>query len=115
MVTKLQLSRDYLYVPITDMNVNPASISLQRIAFMDTPGGVPLDGDWNNAILVDDAGDPQWVASIGISFVILVGPLRGDAVTSEDLPVGTYQVWVELKITGSDERPVRIAGTLEVV
>ena len=115
MVTKMQLSRDYIYVPITEMNVTPASISLQRIAFMDTPGEVPLDADWVNAILADDSGDPQWVAEFGPSFVVLVGPDRGDTVTSEDLAAGTYQVWVELKVTGSDERPVRIAGTLEVV
>lgn len=115
MVTKLQLSRDYLYVPISQMNVTPASISLQRIAFMDTPGEVPLDADWKNAILADDAGDPQWNAAFGASFVILVGPARADSVTTQDLAVGTYQVWVELKVTGSDERPVRIAGTLEVV
>jgi hypothetical protein len=113
MVTKLQLSREYLYIPVADMNVTIASLTLQRIAFITTPGTPPTDPDWKNALAVDN-GDPQYVPSIGDSLVILVGPLRGDSVTTQDLAVGTYEVWVEVKVTGSDERIVRIAGTLEV-
>lgn len=112
MASKPYLSREYVYVPFTGMNFDVADLVVNRIAFM-AEGVEPLDADWIDAIVVD-AVDPIFVASIGEGLALLVGPDRGDAVTTEDLALGDYQVWVEASVTGSDERVVRVAGTLSI-
>lgn len=106
------LSREYLWVPVTNLNFVVADITLSKLAFLDA-GIEPVDGDWEDAEVVD-VGDPDYDADIGPALRILIGPARGDAVTSLDLPDDDYQVWVDVKVTGSDERVVRIAGTLTV-
>ena len=113
MATKPQLSREYVYVPFTQMNMEVADLSLQQIAFIDTPGTEPAEIDWIPAIAVDSV-DPLYVPSIGEAITLLVGPDRGDAVTTEDLPDGDYQVWIDAAVTGSDERIVRVAGILTI-
>lgn len=112
MATKPTLSREYMYVPIEDMNVVAADLVVNGLAFM-TAGAEPEEADWQSAMIVD-TGDPLFNADIGDSLVLLVGPTRGDSVTTLDLTPEDYQVWVDVAVTGSDERIVRIAGTLEV-
>jgi hypothetical protein len=106
------LSREYVYIGIADLNVTVADITLSKLAFLDA-GIEPVDADWEDALVVD-VGDPLYRASVGPAYVILIGPARGDAVTTLDLPDDDYQVWTDTKVTGSDERIVRIAGTLTV-
>jgi len=110
--TKPRLSRENLYIPFTAMNFDPADLVVNQIAFTDE-GVEPAELDWLDAIPVEDT-DPAYVVSIGEGMYILVGPTRGDSVTTEDLPLGDYQVWVDVAVTGSDERIVRVAGLLEV-
>jgi hypothetical protein len=113
MATKPQLSREYLYVPFTNMNFDVADLIVNGIAFM-AQGVEPAEIDWIEALVVDSL-DPLYVASIGEGIALLVGPLRGDVgITTEDLALGDYQVWVDAAVAGSDERIVRVAGTLTV-
>lgn len=112
MATKPYLSREYLYVPFTAMNFVVADLSVNRMAFK-AAGVEPLDGDWNVAIKVT-VGHAIYVASIGEGLALLVGPLRGDSVTSFDLALGDYQVWVEARVPTSDERVVRVAGVVTI-
>lgn len=107
------LSREYVYIGISGLNVAVADITVHQLAFMGA-GEEPLEADWEDAILVDDDTHPLWRASIGPAYAILIGPDRGDVVTTLDLPDADYQVWTDTKVTGSDERIVRIAGTLDV-
>lgn len=112
MASKPRLSREYVYVPFTGMNFDVTDLIVNRIAFM-AEGVEPTDGDWITAIVVD-AVDPLFVSSIGEGLALLVGPDRGESVVTEDLALGDYQAWVEAAITGSDERVVRVAGTLSI-
>src|SRR5688572_23526066 len=112
MATIPGLSREYLYVPITDLNVTVANITLSKLAFLDA-GIEPVDADWEDAT-VFEVGDSLYRPSVGPAFVILIGPARGDAVTTLDLPDDDYQVWVDVATSDSDKRIVRIAGTLTV-
>jgi len=110
--TKPTLSREYLYVPMTNMNLGDVgTLTLARLAFK-AAGVQPLDADWHDAIKVN-AVHALYVASIGPALAILLGPLRGDTIsgTNYDLTDGDYQVWVEAKAPSSDERVVRVAGT----
>jgi hypothetical protein len=112
MASKPTLSREFLYVPFDQMNMPVASLTVNRLAFM--PAGTePVEGDWDPAIPVD-TGDPLYVSAIGDALVMLIGPTRGDSVTTNDLAEGDYQVWVDAKVSGSDERIVRVAGLLEI-
>lgn len=112
MATKATLSREYLFVPLSNINFAIADLDLHRMAFKDA-GVEPLDGDWITAIKVDSA-HALYQASIGESVALLVGPARGDTVTTEDLTAQDWQVWVEVSTAASDERVVRVAGTLTV-
>lgn len=113
MAVKLRLSRENMYTPITDLGFDVADITLSAFAFM-PEGEEPLEADWETATLVDDDTHPLWVPAIGPAYSILIGPTRGDSVTTLDLGVADYQVWTDTKVTGSDERVVRIAGLLEI-
>lgn len=112
MADMLALSREYLYFPLSQINFDISDLSLNRVAFK--PAGVaPEDADWIEATVVDDQHslfDPD----IGEGLALLVGPDRGDEVTTQDLGVGSYQCWVEVSTDASDERVVRIAGTLTI-
>ena len=113
MAIKPYLSREYLYVPFDEMTgLDVDDLTVLRLAFTDA-GVEPTDPDW---IVAEAAGslDPLYVSSIGEAIVLLIGPERGDVVTTEDLAIGDYQVWVDAAITGSDERIVRVAGLLEI-
>jgi hypothetical protein len=113
MATKPELSREYLYVPFSAMNFEVADLVVNGVAF--TAAGVePIEDDWIDAIVVDELHD-LYVSSIGEGLAVLVGPERGDTVTTEDLAAGEYQVWIDAAVTGSDERVVRTAGILTVV
>lgn len=114
MATKLTLSREYLYCPLANLNFDPAELDVHRVAFKDDPGTEPDEEDWLVAIVVDNDEHPLWRPDIGPALVILVGPARGDTVTTEDLAPGDYQVWLEVSTPDSDERPVRRPGTLTV-
>lgn len=107
---KPTLSREYLYVPFTEMEgIDVDALDVGQLAFM-SPATEPLEADWEVAIIAG-TGDPLFQADIGEALVILIGPDRGDSVTTLDLPDGDFQVWVDAKPTGSDERVVRVAGT----
>ena len=113
MAIKPYLSREYLYIPFDEMTgLDPSDLIVNRVAFMDA-GVEPADLDWIEAIVVDTL-DPLYVPTIGEAVALLIGPDRGDSVTTEDLAIGDYQVWVDAAITGSDERIVRVAGLLEI-
>lgn len=112
MATKPQLSREYLYVPFTNMNFVVADLNVHRMAFK-AAGVEPVDSDWQVAIKVT-VGHAIYLASIGEGIALLVGPTRGDSVTTFDLANGDYQVWVEARVPTSDERVVRVAGVLTV-
>jgi hypothetical protein len=110
---KPQLSREYLYVPFDQMEgLDVDDLVVSRLAFMDA-GVEPAELDWIDAIIVGSL-DPLYVPAIGEAIALLVGPDRGDSVTTEDLAIGDYQVWVDAAVTGSDERIVRVAGLLEI-
>lgn len=112
MAVKPELSREYLYVPMANMNFDVDDMDVHNIAF--TAAGVaPLEVEWIVAIAVGSL-DPLYQPSIGEALAILVGPDRGDTVTTEDLVAGDYQVWVDVAIPTSDERVVRAAGILTV-
>ena len=116
METKPRLSREYLYVSLSNMNVTVATLTTHNIAFT-TAGVEPLDSpsDWELATVVTLALEPDlYVSSIGDSLAVLVGPARGDAVTTIDLTTGDHQVWVEVGEPASDERIVRVAGIFTV-
>ncbi len=112
MATKPELSREYLYIPMTNMNFDVADLDVHQVAFTEE-GVAPLELDWLEAIAVDEL-HALYRPSIGQSLAILVGPTRGDSVTTEDLAPGDHQVWVDVAIPTSDERVVRAAGILTV-
>lgn len=112
MADKPTLSREYLYVPLTQINFDVADLDVNQMAFTDA-GIEPTEPDWITAIVVDDTS-PLFDASIGESIALLVGPERGDVVTTEELGAGDYQVWIDVSVPSSDERVVRVAGTLTV-
>lgn len=110
MATKPQLSREYLYFPFAEMNFDVDDLTFQKVAFTDE-GVEPTDPDWQDAIVVNSA-HALFQPTIGEGLAILVGPTRGDSVTTFDPPDGDSQVWIDVKVTGSDERVVRVAGIL---
>lgn len=110
--SKPTLSREYLYVPMTGMNFAIADLTMSNVAF--TAAGIePAEIDWQTGIPVDSA-HALYVPSFGEAIVILVGPARGDTVDTFDLDAGDHQAWVEVQVTGSDERVVRPAGIVTV-
>ena len=112
MASKPTLSREYLYVPFTSMNFVVSRLDVHEMAFK-AAGVQPVDADWIEAIVVSST-HPLYVSSIGESLALLVGPARGDAVTTEELADGDYQVWVDAAVPTSDERVVRVAGVLTI-
>lgn len=112
MATKPTLSREYLYVPVAGLNVDIGALSTAQLAFMGA-GIEPAEIDWLTALVVDDV-HPAFDPDIGNAIAILVGPDRGDGVTTETLGAGDFQVWADIAVTGSDERIVRVAGTLTI-
>lgn len=112
MASKAQLSREYLYIPLASMNFDVNDLVVNGVAFK-AAGVVPAEIDWRTAIVVDNT-HPIYKPSIGEGIALLVGPARGDLVTTEDLANGDYQVWVDLSVMGSDERVVRTAGILTI-
>jgi len=112
MASKPTLSRDYVYVPLGQLNVPVDSLTVHNVAFM-AASAEPQDEDWHEAIPVD-ANHPLYVSNIGNALAILVGPKRGDDVDSLELDAGDYQVWVDVAADGSDERIVRRAGTFTI-
>ena len=112
MATKPRLSREYVYVPMGGIGYDVDDLEVNAIAFKDA-GVEPAEIDWIDAIVVNDA-HAIFEPSIGESLALLVGPDRGDTVTTEDLALGDYQLWVDAKIPTSDERIVRVAGILTV-
>lgn len=112
MATKATLSREYLYIPLSNINFAMADLNLHKVAFKDA-GVEPLDGDWITAEVVTSA-HALYQASIGESIAVLIGPARGDAVSTNDLAAQDWQVWCEVSTAASDERVVRVAGTLTV-
>lgn len=113
MADKPTLSREYVFIPFTEMNMDVGDLTVNAIAFIATAGDEPEESDWEPAIVVDSAHD--LFATFGAEgLAILQGPERGDTVTTIDLADGTYQVWIDARVTGSDERIVRLAGVLNL-
>lgn len=111
---KPYLSRQYVYAPLANLNVDLSTATLHKVAFMTSPTVEPADVDWLDAIVVT-TGHALYDASIGDALAILVGPARGDAVTTEDLAAGSYTMWSDWSIPGSDERNVDWHGTVTIV
>lgn len=112
MATKPTLSREYLFVPFTDMNFDVSDLDVHEMAFK-AAGVEPAEVDWIEAIKVD-SGHALYQASIGEGLALLIGPTRGDAVTTNNLALGDYQVWIDAAVPSSDERVVRVAGVLSI-
>ena len=113
MATKPTLSREYLYVPFTNMNFVVSTPRRPRDGVQSGRGANRWTPTGSTAITVSST-HPLYVSSIGESLALLVGPTRGDAVTTENLAVGDYQVWVDAAVPTSDERVVRVAGVLSI-
>lgn len=113
MATKQQLSRQYVYAPLSDTSFDLADADVAQVAFMTDATTEPTDTDWVSAIVVDDTHE-LYDADIGEALAVLVGPARGDTVTTEDLATGDYTVWSDVSTPGSDERLVSIHGTLSI-
>lgn len=135
-VVKTRLSRQYVYLPFAGSNVNLGAATVHRVAFVSDPTSEPVDADWREAIVVTatngTGGAPHslWddlLAAVAPgpgaapapppdgAFAILVGPTRGDTVTTEDLAVGEYLAWSDTKVPGSDERPATWHGPVSIV
>ncbi|TDE02818.1 hypothetical protein [Jiangella asiatica] len=98
-------STEYLFLGVTG---DAPSVGAE-VAFMPA-GDRPLAEDWDTALVIPDDTDPLWPDAVasgvtGDYFVArLVGPFNANPVT---LTGGDYQVW--LRLTDTDEQPVRIA------
>lgn len=114
MVTKPRLSRQYIYAPLTDLNFDLSTADVRRVAFMADATAEPGDADWREAIVVT-TGHALYRAEVGDALAILVGPARGDAVTTEDLAVGEYLMWSDTKVPTSDERITVWHGPVTIV
>ena len=112
--SKPRLSRQYVYCPFASLNFNLGDADVKRVALMDEAGVEPAEEDWIEAIAVSE-GHEFYVSEIGPALALLVGPDRGDNVTTEDLPLGTYQCWTDSSVPSSDERIVELHGTINVV
>lgn len=112
MATKPRLSREYVYIPMGGIGYDVDDLTVNAIAFKGA-AEEPAEIDWIDAIVVN-AAHAIYDPAIGESLALLVGPDRGDTVTTEDLPNGDYQMWVDAKIPTSDERIVRVAGVLTI-
>jgi len=106
-------SRQYLFVRFADTSFDLAATNVHRVAFVGA-GVEPSEEDWVEAEVVVD-GHPLWRPDIGEAFALLVGPDRGDPVTTRDLPVGVHQCWSDSSTPDSDERIVELHGTVTVV
>ena len=109
-----RLNRAYMYVPLDDLNFDFSTADVHQVAFKTDPELEPDEQDWVEAIVVDSNHD-LYRPDIGDALAILIGPDRGDSVTSEELAADTYLVWVDLSAPGTDERIVDWAGEVEVV
>lgn len=112
MASKPRLSREYIYVPMGGIGYDVTDLTVNAIAFK-AAAEEPAEIDWIDAIIVDST-HAIYEPSIGESLALLVGPDRGDTVTTEDLALGDYQMWIDAKIPTSDERIVRVAGILSI-
>jgi hypothetical protein len=96
------LSRELVFVKLSELNVTAGSLVINRIAFIDTPGTSPSDPDWLDAtVTTKDAED---------ALAVMIGPTRGDTVDTEPLADGDYQVWIEVSESTAGERVVRPCG-----
>ncbi|MCA1806526.1 MAG: hypothetical protein LC687_01485 [Actinobacteria bacterium] len=115
MIELQALSRQYVYAAFDSLNFDISTADVHRIAFLTDPLVAPADGDWEEAIVVDDS-HPWYIQSFGAgALALLVGPARGDAVTTLELAEGLYVMWTDVSTPTSDERVVSFHGTVEVV
>jgi hypothetical protein len=98
-------STEYLFFGVTgDVPSAGAEVAFKSAAAR------PIEGDWEDALIVDDVGDALWSDAVasgvaGDYYVArLVGPFGGNDVV---LTAGDYQAW--LRLTDTTERPIRIA------
>lgn len=101
---------EYVYIGVTG---DPPATT-QEVAFL-TAGMRPVENDWTEAVLVDDAMHALWddasaVAEGDYFVAILIGAFGPDGL---ELDPGDYVVW--LRLTDTVERPVRIAPTALVI
>lgn len=110
---KPRLSRQHLYAPFADLNFDLATANVHQVALMGA-GIEPAELDWLDAVVVT-TGHALYREDVGDALAVLVGPERGDVVTTNDLDAGTYQVWTDTSVPASDERVVEVHGTITVV
>lgn len=111
----MQIDRDsteYIFIGVT----GDVPVAGAEVAFM-AAAARPTEPDWEDALIVDDAGDALWADAVasGVSgsyyVARLIGPFNSNDVV---LTAGDYQCWVRL--TDTTERPIRIApAALEVL
>lgn len=96
------LSRELVYVKLSELNVIAGSLTIHALAFKDTPGVSPSEVDWIDATVTTKDGVD--------ALAVLVGPTRGDTVTTNPLADADYQVWIDASEDVSGERVVRPCG-----
>lgn len=96
------LSREIVYVKLSQLNLDPQNLTVHQIAFIDTPGTSPEEEDWLTATVTEKDGTP--------ALAVMVGPERGDSVSTNELEDADYQVWVDVSVDTTGERVVRPAG-----
>lgn len=96
------LSRELVYIKLSELNLDAGLLTIHALAFMDTPGISPAEVDWVDAIITTKDGED--------ALAVMVGPTRGDVVTTEALADADYQVWVDASVDVTGERVVRPAG-----
>ena len=114
MAQKSRLSRQYVYAPLTDLNFSLDTATVHKVAFMSNPDVEPQEVDWVEAEVIT-SGHSLYDQAIGNALAVLVGPARGDDVTSEDLSAGEYLLWSDVSVPSSDERIVVWHGPVEVI
>ncbi|MCA1806993.1 MAG: hypothetical protein LC687_03950 [Actinobacteria bacterium] len=115
MIELQALSRQYVYAAFDSLNFDLSTADVHKIAFLTDPLVAPADTDWEEAIVVDST-HPWYISAFAEgALALLVGPARGDTVTTLELAAGSYVMWTDVSTPTSDERVVSFHGTIEVV
>lgn len=96
------LSRELVFVKLSELNLDAQQLVVHALAFLDTPGVSPGEEDWIEANVTTKDGVP--------ALSVMVGPARGDDVDTNELTDADYQVWADVSESPAGERVVRPCG-----